>query len=230
LFLFLISVHDCNAQNHNQVQREEALAEMPPKLKSEATAEWKSRFPVARIKKIMQADDDVGKVAQVVPVIISKALELFMQSLVEAAAHQALATGHKRVLPGHLKLAVKADTKFDFLEDHVEKVPDVPQLAAGAASGAGGSGGNQDGSRRSGQRSASTRGRNAARQQGAPAPISAEDSTMSAPGVPSASMDFNDASMSNAMRAEEGSARPQSEEHGPPLKRSRVNDLLSPSD
>jgi hypothetical protein len=31
---------------------------------------WKPRFPVARIKKIMQADEDVGKVAQVTPVAI----------------------------------------------------------------------------------------------------------------------------------------------------------------
>jgi Dr1-associated corepressor len=35
-------------------------------------AQWKSRFPVARIKKIMQADEDVGKVAQVTPVAICK--------------------------------------------------------------------------------------------------------------------------------------------------------------
>jgi len=34
---------------------------------------WKSRFPVARIKKIMQADEDVGKVAQVTPVAICTA-------------------------------------------------------------------------------------------------------------------------------------------------------------
>jgi hypothetical protein len=29
-------------------------------------------FPVARIKRIMQADDDVGKVAQVTPVVVCK--------------------------------------------------------------------------------------------------------------------------------------------------------------
>lgn len=29
-----------------------------------------SKFPVARIKKIMQADEDVGKVAQATPVVI----------------------------------------------------------------------------------------------------------------------------------------------------------------
>ena len=37
---------------------------------SGSTAQWRSRFPVARIKKIMQADEDVGKVAQVTPVAI----------------------------------------------------------------------------------------------------------------------------------------------------------------
>lgn len=32
----------------------------------------KAHFPVARIKRIMQADDDVGKVAQVTPVVVCK--------------------------------------------------------------------------------------------------------------------------------------------------------------
>jgi hypothetical protein len=39
-------------------------------MSSESSGQWKSRFPVARIKKIMQADEDVGKVAQVTPVAI----------------------------------------------------------------------------------------------------------------------------------------------------------------
>ena len=34
--------------------------------------EVKTKFPVARIKRIMQADDDVGKVAQVTPVVVCK--------------------------------------------------------------------------------------------------------------------------------------------------------------
>ena len=98
---------------------------MPPK-RDESTHEvaWKSRFPVARIKKIMQADEDVGKVAQVVPVIISKALELFMGSMIEEASRHTLETGHKRVIPGHLKMAVKGNPMFDFLEPNVEKIAD----------------------------------------------------------------------------------------------------------
>lgn len=34
-----------------------------------------------RIKRIMQADEEVGKIAQAVPVIISRTLELFVESL-----------------------------------------------------------------------------------------------------------------------------------------------------
>lgn len=109
---------------------------MPPKakLKSEDSiandGPWKSRFPVARIKKIMQADEDVGKVAQVVPVIISKALELFMESIIQEAEKHTIETGHRRVLPGHLKMAVAGNQMFDFLEDHVKSIPDPVHIEA----------------------------------------------------------------------------------------------------
>jgi hypothetical protein len=36
----------------------------------------KNHFPVARIKRIMQADDDVGKVAQVTPVVVCTCLPI----------------------------------------------------------------------------------------------------------------------------------------------------------
>ena len=39
-------------------------------------------FPVARIKKIMQTDDEVGKIAVATPFLISKAVELFLKDLV----------------------------------------------------------------------------------------------------------------------------------------------------
>ena len=43
--------------------------EMPPAPPS-AAIEVKTKFPVARIKRIMQADEDVGKVAQVTPIAV----------------------------------------------------------------------------------------------------------------------------------------------------------------
>lgn len=109
---------------------------MPPKakLKHEDSGvqdtPWKSRFPVARIKKIMQADEDVGKVAQVVPVIISKALELFMDSMIQEASRHTIETGHKRIIPGHLKMAVKGNQMFDFLEGNVEAIPNPVHVEA----------------------------------------------------------------------------------------------------
>ena len=36
--------------------------------------EVRTKFPVARIKRIMQADEDVGKVAQVTPVVVGKSI------------------------------------------------------------------------------------------------------------------------------------------------------------
>ncbi|KAF2278017.1 histone-fold-containing protein [Westerdykella ornata] len=89
----------------------------------------KNHFPVARIKRIMQADDDVGKVAQVTPVVVSKALELFMISLVTKAAAEARSRNSKRVAPLHLKQVVTTNEQFDFLSEIVAKVADAPAPA-----------------------------------------------------------------------------------------------------
>ncbi|KAM0801014.1 histone-fold-containing protein, partial [Usnea florida] len=88
------------------------------------------KFPVARIKRIMQADEDVGKVAQVTPTAVcdfcdtAKALELFMISVVTKAANEARAKQSKRVTAAHLKQAVLKDDQLDFLEQIISKVPD----------------------------------------------------------------------------------------------------------
>lgn len=92
----------------------------------------KTSFPVARIKRIMQADEDIGKVAQVTPHAVSRALELFMIQLISASARQAAASGGqggkgpKRVLAQHMKKAILEDEHFDFLHEIVAKVPDAP--------------------------------------------------------------------------------------------------------
>jgi hypothetical protein len=40
--------------------------------------EVRTKFPVARIKRIMQADEDVGKVAQVTPVAVCKSILTYL--------------------------------------------------------------------------------------------------------------------------------------------------------
>ncbi|KAK4546527.1 hypothetical protein LTR36_001744 [Oleoguttula mirabilis] len=120
----------------------------PPRTQAgDATlgVQLKTSFPVARIKRIMQADEDVGKVAQVTPHVVSRALELFMIKLISASAIQARGgaqaiaggggKGPKRVLVQHVKKAIQADQTFDFLEQIITKVPDAPSKAKKEAAG-----------------------------------------------------------------------------------------------
>lgn len=78
----------------------------------------------ARIKRLMQSDEDIGKVAQATPVVVGKALELFMISLIEESCKQARERNSKRVLPSHLKQAVHTVEHFDILHDVMAKYPD----------------------------------------------------------------------------------------------------------
>ncbi|KAJ4871862.1 hypothetical protein Rs2_46489 [Raphanus sativus] len=83
-----------------------------------------TRFPAARIKKIMQADEDVGKIALAVPVLVSKSLELFLQDLCDRTYEITLERGAKTVSSLHLKNCVERYNVFDFLREVVSKVPD----------------------------------------------------------------------------------------------------------
>ncbi|KAJ3681059.1 hypothetical protein LUZ60_015548 [Juncus effusus] len=84
-----------------------------------------TRFPAARIKKIMQADEDVGKIALAVPVLVSKALELFLQDLCDRTYNVSLQRGMKTMSSLHLKQCVHGFNHYDFLRDIVSKVPDM---------------------------------------------------------------------------------------------------------
>ncbi|KAG5641444.1 hypothetical protein DXG03_005218 [Asterophora parasitica] len=81
-------------------------------------------YVAARIKKIMQKDEEVGKVAQATPVVISKALELFLGLIIEEANKVTAERGSKKVEAYHLKHAVETVETLDFLKDLVEAVPD----------------------------------------------------------------------------------------------------------
>jgi hypothetical protein len=87
----------------------------------------KTHFPAARIKKIMQSDEDIGKVAQATPVVVGRALEIFMANLVEAAVSEAKKNGVRRIGASHVRAAVENTDQFDFLVDAMEKYPALKQ-------------------------------------------------------------------------------------------------------
>ncbi|XP_068574103.1 dr1-associated corepressor isoform X2 [Cebidichthys violaceus] len=79
------------------------------------------RFPPSRIKKIMQKDAEVGRIAVAVPVIISRALEMFLKSLLTKVC---LITQSKRchvVSVAHMKQCIEFEKLFHFLKDLVER-------------------------------------------------------------------------------------------------------------
>uniref|UniRef100_A0A6B2FA22 Dr1-associated corepressor n=1 Tax=Bothriechis nubestris TaxID=1766655 RepID=A0A6B2FA22_9SAUR len=93
---------------------------MPSKKKK-----YNARFPPARIKKIMQTDEEIGKVAAAAPVIISRALELFLESLLKTACHVTQSRNAKTMTTSHLKQCIEQEQQFDFLKDLVASVPDM---------------------------------------------------------------------------------------------------------
>jgi Dr1-associated corepressor len=115
----------------------------PPAAAAEASeispSPVRTKFPTARIKRIMQADDEVGKVAQQTPIAVGKALELFMVALVSKSAEVARERSSKRVSAQMLKHVVESDDQWDFLRDIVSKISDEEKPAKGSA--AGGTGG-----------------------------------------------------------------------------------------
>ncbi|RKU41256.1 hypothetical protein DL546_003823 [Coniochaeta pulveracea] len=82
----------------------------------------RTKFPTARIKRIMQADEEVGKVAQQTPIAVGKALEMFMIALVTKSAEVAKEKNSKRVTAPMLKQVVESDEQWDFLREIVSKV------------------------------------------------------------------------------------------------------------
>lgn len=102
------------SENTNKVPQEVIL---------ESFERIKTHFPAARIKKIMQSDEDIGKVAQATPVIVGRALEIFMANLVEASVVEAKKAGVRKISASHIRSAVENTEQFDFLVDAVEKYP-----------------------------------------------------------------------------------------------------------
>lgn len=73
----------------------------------------------------MQTDEEVGKVAQAVPVIISRTLELFVESLLTKTLRITNARNAKTLSPSHMKQCIISESRFDFLRDLVKNIPDI---------------------------------------------------------------------------------------------------------
>ncbi|XP_070699084.1 dr1-associated corepressor [Pempheris klunzingeri] len=79
------------------------------------------RFPPSRIKKIMQKDAEVGRIAMAVPVIISRALEMFLKCLLTKTCLITQSKLSTVVSVAHMKQCIESEKLFDFLKDLAER-------------------------------------------------------------------------------------------------------------
>ena len=86
-------------------------------------------LPAAKVKRMMQEDEDVGKVTPGGPELVAKAVELFVVEMGRKLDEISLSTAQTIVGPAHLKLLVKREKVYDFLADIVADAPDLELLA-----------------------------------------------------------------------------------------------------
>ena len=86
-------------------------------------------LPAAKVKRMMQEDEDVGKVTPGGPEVVAKAVELFVVEMGRKLDEISLSTAQTIVGPAHLKLLVKREKVYDFLADIVADAPDLELLA-----------------------------------------------------------------------------------------------------
>lgn len=82
----------------------------------ESQKKKKTKFPMSRLKKIMQSNEDIGKISSSVPVVASRAIELFLEELVSLTHAEAKKRGSNRLLYEFVRSVISNNPKFGFLK------------------------------------------------------------------------------------------------------------------
>jgi len=95
-------------------------------------------FAMAKIKRIIQADEDIGKIAAAVPVLVSRALELFLQDLVTRSGMITKKRFANTMTPAHVKECIESEERFDFLKNKVKNIQILASAEGHMSDGEGG--------------------------------------------------------------------------------------------
>eukprot|EP00300_Choanocystis_sp_HF-7_P004415 c13405_g1_i1.p1 GENE.c13405_g1_i1~~c13405_g1_i1.p1 ORF type:complete len:207 (+),score=35.48 c13405_g1_i1:48-623(+) len=83
------------------------------------------KFPRERIRKILQSNDDVGKIARATPFAISLALEVFLSGLIQKMALVAGDHDVDVLTTAHVKELIERESIYDFLRPLVAEIKAV---------------------------------------------------------------------------------------------------------
>ena len=105
----------------------------------EATTDFKNHnLPLARIKKIMKADEDVRMIAAEAPVVFARACEMFILELTHRGWAHAEENKRRTLQKSDIAAAIARTEVFDFLVDIVPRDDGKDVEAAAAAAVAAG--------------------------------------------------------------------------------------------
>lgn len=81
-----------------------------------------AKIQPTRIKKVMQSDEEIGRMVASVPVAIGRAMEHFAEKFLQAAAQATQLSNSRTLTPVHMKQAMMANQHFHFLADIFKEV------------------------------------------------------------------------------------------------------------
>ncbi|CAD5224887.1 unnamed protein product [Bursaphelenchus okinawaensis] len=82
-----------------------------------------ARIQPTRIKKVMQSDEEIGRMVHSVPVALGSAMEHFAEKLLECAAQSVQFSSARTLTPSHIRFAIMKNRHFAFLDDLTKEIP-----------------------------------------------------------------------------------------------------------
>lgn len=94
----------------------------PPMADQEEMCRKKNaNFPASRIKKIMLSNEDIGKITPSTPVVLGRALELFLTDILTEAAKVCKGTGGTKIGAGDIQAVIDGNERYGFLKIGAEE-------------------------------------------------------------------------------------------------------------
>ena len=82
-------------------------------------------FLAAKIKKVMQKDDEVGRISSTVPFMMARSVELLLKKICERSGEIAKGRGASQLTSAQIKACIHEDENLDFLKSIVAAAPDL---------------------------------------------------------------------------------------------------------
>uniref|UniRef100_A0A0N4ZT35 tRNA (uracil(54)-C(5))-methyltransferase n=1 Tax=Parastrongyloides trichosuri TaxID=131310 RepID=A0A0N4ZT35_PARTI len=93
-----------------------------------------AKIQPSRVKKVMQSDEDIGRMMASVPVAIGRAMEHFCEKFLEATSRCVNASSSRTMNPSHMKHAILVNPQFQFLSNIMKDIPIPKNIDSNAAS------------------------------------------------------------------------------------------------